>query len=102
MCTWTLRPTLRQLGCGPQGSPKKKTGIYASDGLATELSAVGLRIVEVLPDGNCLFRALGDQLQVRRVQERPSRRPRGQHGWHQRQCKSRVQNASRSLQSLLR
>lgn len=39
--------------------------MYASDSLATELSVVGLRIVEVQPDGNCLFRALADQLQVR-------------------------------------
>lgn len=39
-----------------------KPGYWSNGALATELSSVGLRIVEVKPDGNCLFRALSDQL----------------------------------------
>jgi hypothetical protein len=42
-----------------------KPGYWSNGALATELSSVGLRIVEVKPDGNCLFRALSDQLYVR-------------------------------------
>ncbi|EFJ40092.1 hypothetical protein VOLCADRAFT_100184, partial [Volvox carteri f. nagariensis] len=33
------------------------------DDLGTELAALGLRIKEITGDGNCFFRALGDQLQ---------------------------------------
>ncbi|GLC46448.1 hypothetical protein PLESTF_000847500 [Pleodorina starrii] len=42
----------------------KWTGNYGDgDDLGTELAALGLRIKDITGDGNCFFRALGDQLQ---------------------------------------
>ncbi|KAM6313087.1 OTU domain-containing protein 3 [Podargus strigoides] len=48
----------RQLPSGPASGPGSGGG-----GLARQLRALGLKLREVPGDGNCLFRALGDQLE---------------------------------------
>jgi hypothetical protein len=52
-----------------KGTKAKKGGWHSwgagnDDDLAAELAALGLRIKSINADGNCFFRALGDQLEV--------------------------------------
>ncbi|NXC10702.1 OTUD3 protein, partial [Orthonyx spaldingii] len=49
----------RHLPAGPAPGPAASDG----GGLARQLRALGLKLREVPGDGNCLFRALGDQLE---------------------------------------
>jgi hypothetical protein len=57
----------------PARSKKRTASAYAPPSAATglgtslerQLSLLGLRVKSVTADGNCLFRALSDQLEVR-------------------------------------
>ncbi|KIZ06508.1 OTU domain-containing protein 3 [Monoraphidium neglectum] len=40
---------------------KQGGGLFFGDPLERELAAVGLRVAKITADGNCLFRAVGDQ-----------------------------------------
>lgn len=42
----------------------KAAAFLSGDGLERELAVVGLRVVKIVGDGNCLFRAVGDQVYV--------------------------------------
>ena len=39
-------------------------GAFYGDALERELAAVGLRVQKITADGNCMFRAVGDQTEV--------------------------------------
>ena len=52
---------------GGQGRRSRGSSGWKSDGLASELAKLGLRVKEVPSDGNCFFSALCDQLEVRRM-----------------------------------
>jgi hypothetical protein len=53
------RPRQSQKSKGKQGG-----GLFFGDPLERELAAVGLRVAKITADGNCLFRAVGDQTEV--------------------------------------
>jgi OTU domain-containing protein 3 len=44
--------------------PKSRKDTYSGDDLHIQLASLGLRIKSITGDGNCFFRALGDQIEV--------------------------------------
>jgi OTU domain-containing protein 3 len=48
-----------------KGGKQPGGGGFFGDPLERELAAVGLRVAKITGDGNCLFRSIGDQLEVR-------------------------------------
>jgi len=59
--------TTKSSGGGSRTAAKQKKpsgGLFFGDVLERELAAVGLRVAKITADGNCLFRSVGDQLEV--------------------------------------
>lgn len=49
---------------GKKGKSGSSSGLFYGDPLERELAAVGLRVAKITADGNCLFRAVCDQVEV--------------------------------------